>query len=130
MFLALKHFPSFRTSLKYLSTRSRRRPIKHKEAFPGEFCKHLVLLYYCKAISLWEKFNLVPSVSLLPTPLERERGREEERRWELGWKKLSPARESHRRNQNKEENGRNAEHETGSPSGVDTRHALLSAIST
>ena len=37
MFSALKHFQSFRMSLKSLSMRSCRRPIKHKEAFPVEF---------------------------------------------------------------------------------------------
>ena len=31
---ALKHFQSFRTSLRYLLTRSRHRPIKHNKAFP------------------------------------------------------------------------------------------------
>ena len=37
VFSALKHFQSFPTLLKFSSTRSCRRPIKHKEAFPGEF---------------------------------------------------------------------------------------------
>ena len=37
MFSALKHFQCFRTSLKFLSTRSCRRQIRHKEAFPAVF---------------------------------------------------------------------------------------------